>query len=720
MNKLSIFVCENFMVEYKKIIEKDGFDDVNLNIFPCICENKLNLSKSGNLLQESLDDEDSGVIFCSKYCDIVNVVPQEPFFKIIQSNYCFSHMVNEDILDYILDKGGYVIGSGWLNNWQEHIKSMGFDHKTANLFYHEVCDELVFFDSGIDSDCSRKLEELATFLNLPYRIITYNIELLELRLKNIVCKWKLGKLNKINDKNRKVTSEVQAKCAEYEAILDVLCKIASCKNKRAALDKIKEIFIVIMGAKEFRFHTIKSDSESIPDIVKQLLDDYRKKTILLVEKNMFYVVINNKGTLHGVIEVSDFIFPQYIPRYLDFATSISEVLGLVLNNIENYEELIRQKNEIDKVYNILDKEMQNAQYAYHCLVDQSLPSMKGMSLDTTHRPATYIGGDFSYVTQIDDQLILCISDITGHGLEGTIFGLFVKGCIEAYLDMSSKSDRLPSKILEYLDQRVRKGGYPSEYAVAIFIMVVNVTSREAQYSAAGFQNPPLLIRSDGSLELLIKMGLPISPDVPPEVVDFSSKSTLLSDNDFVFLSTDGLYEQRLNEDSLYEIRLMQLLEQSKGLPSKTISDRVQGDFAEFLGEQTQTDDVSFVVLSTVDSAEYLLPSNFKSLDFIREEVRIYYKGNLECENFALAAHELVANAIEHGNHFDQGKSVRIHLTPRAIVVEDEGSGFDWETKKMDDGSLDSDSDRVRGITMVQMMASDLVYNRKGNRVSLIL
>jgi len=58
---------------------------------------------------------------------------------------------------------------------------------------------------------------------------------------------------------------------------------------------------------------------------------------------MFILKIRYRDNIYGLLKVGEFIFPKYINRYLNFAISISEIFGLVLNNIEIYEELINSK-----------------------------------------------------------------------------------------------------------------------------------------------------------------------------------------------------------------------------------------------------------------------------------------------------------------------------------------------------------------------------------------
>lgn len=375
--------------------------------------------------------------------------------------------------------------------------------------------------------------------------------------------------------------------------------------------------------------------------------------------------------------------------------------------------------EMERVYTALEAEMQNARTAHRRLVQHRLPAAKGISLADFHKPATYIGGDFFQVIQREELLIVYAVDITGHGLEGTIFGLFVKGCIESYIDLVPKSELKPDMILAYLNTQVHQGGYPSEYAVAIFLMVMDSKTKELMFSAAGFQNPPVLVHNDGSMDMLASKGLPISPDIPADVMEFECHTVNMPEKAFVFLATDGIYEQRRGKDR-YEQRLLGLLKQYGGLLHRTVKDLVTADFRSFLSDQDQHDDVTFLVLSTEDFDEHTLPSSWDSLDTVRDLVLSYYKDHFECETMVMAVHELVANAIEHGNRFDEDKKVRMFLSEKVVVVEDEGEGFDWRARLRNEVSLDLDQERGRGIAMTQMLIGKLVYNEKGNRVSLLL
>jgi serine/threonine-protein kinase RsbW len=88
----------------------------------------------------------------------------------------------------------------------------------------------------------------------------------------------------------------------------------------------------------------------------------------------------------------------------------------------------------------------------------------------------------------------------------------------------------------------------------------------------------------------------------------------------------------------------------------------------------------------------------------------------------LSLHEGVANAIKHGNKFDQDKSVKLcamhfgnHLE---FEIIDEGDGF--ELKEVDD-PLDPANllkDSGRGVFLMRMYADEVSYTQGGRQLNI--
>jgi anti-sigma regulatory factor (Ser/Thr protein kinase) len=91
---------------------------------------------------------------------------------------------------------------------------------------------------------------------------------------------------------------------------------------------------------------------------------------------------------------------------------------------------------------------------------------------------------------------------------------------------------------------------------------------------------------------------------------------------------------------------------------------------------------------------------------------------------AVVLRELLSNAITHGNRQDRSRNVscRIERTPEGpfrITVEDEGTGFDFgcvnTTMPVDPRNV-----RRRGYILIRSICRSLHFNRRGNRVTVLV
>jgi len=343
MDKVNLFVCDNYSPELISVCEKYELVDVSVTTFPCMCMNKGKKEETARMLSDINTKGYEGVVLCSKHCDILSMIPQDTDVEIHTTNYCFSYLASEPFINYALTKGGYIISVGWLNNWRTRIAEAGFNRDTAIRFYHDCCKELVFFDTGADQDAEKKLNELSQFLELPYAVIPVELEGMQLMIENVVTQ---RKLHTKDIDNSQAIGEIQTQCAEYAAIFDLMGRIATYANKRDTIDKVKEIFMIIFGAQQFKYWNNEYDKDSVPTDIKALLLNDEQDYIFYKEKNSFCIKIKWHNDVFGVIDVGEFLFPKYIEKYLNFAIEIVKISGLVFSNSEQYEKILRTEQEL--------------------------------------------------------------------------------------------------------------------------------------------------------------------------------------------------------------------------------------------------------------------------------------------------------------------------------------------------------------------------------------
>ena len=191
MKKCNIFVCENFAPEFLISAKKTGSDDIAIRPYPSMCMIKSNKAVVERILRESAADGDVGIILCGKNCDIQNINSAGSPFEIHASPYCGSYLADEETIESFIEEGAYMLSTGWLGHWREKIAGAGFDRDTARRFYREFCKKLVFFDTGIDDESMKNINELSEYLGLPYVVVPVDMGVYDDFLKKIYMDWKL-------------------------------------------------------------------------------------------------------------------------------------------------------------------------------------------------------------------------------------------------------------------------------------------------------------------------------------------------------------------------------------------------------------------------------------------------------------------------------------------------------------------------------------------------
>ncbi len=341
MEKLQIFICENFYPEYQNAIQTEGFEDIELRVFPSLCDQKGHKMEVKEILGQA--QKTKSAVICSKPCDALKLLPEVHSIRIITGNYCFSHLTCDEFLDHLISQGSYIISSGWLKNWENHIKNMGFDKDTARRFFQESNKQLVFLDAHIVENTEWLIKDLSSYVGLPYMIVPIELEGIRLMLKSMVYEWRL---HRQEQESTATINELRKQCAEYSTVFDILGKISTYAKRREVIGQIKELFLMVFGAQSFIFWSDQSDP--LPKEIRELQMN-EEYYLLFREDNRFCIKIAWDSTLYGIIDVSGFLFPQYIEKYLNLAVEVSKLSGLVLHNNEQYEKILESEKELKHI-----------------------------------------------------------------------------------------------------------------------------------------------------------------------------------------------------------------------------------------------------------------------------------------------------------------------------------------------------------------------------------
>lgn len=160
------------------------------------------------------------------------------------------------------------------------------------------------------------------------------------------------------------------------------------------------------------------------------------------------------------------------------------------------------------------------------------------------KPKNIVSGDFYWISEKNNKLIVAVSDCTGHGVPGAFMSMlgvaFLNEIVNKneVIEASRVLNQLRENIINALHQEY--GILGSKDGMDIALCIIDRDTLNLQY--AGAYNPALIIRNNEIHELKPDK-MPIGIHAVKVDKDFTDKAFLLQQNDILYLFTDGYIDQ---------------------------------------------------------------------------------------------------------------------------------------------------------------------------------
>lgn len=210
------------------------------------------------------------------------------------------------------------------------------------------------------------------------------------------------------------------------------------------------------------------------------------------------------------------------------------------------------------------------------------------------RSASICGGDFWTYADIDrDATLLCVGDVTGHGVPSAMITAACKSGIDTLRSMTGgklEVDRLMAELNKTIYAAAQR-----KFTMTFFALKFDPVELRAEFANAG-HNFPILVRTrDGraTARALVSRGHRLG-DVHGS--KYATETVDLADGDTLCLFTDGITEYRNGDGEEFgEKRFRRALVQASAMaPDATIS-HVLETLSAFAGNAVQEDDLTLVV-----------------------------------------------------------------------------------------------------------------------------
>ena len=376
-----------------------------------------------------------------------------------------------------------------------------------------------------------------------------------------------------------------------------------------------------------------------------------------------------------------------------------------------------------------------ARKVHAAMIPEILPVAEELEIKSLYIPCQHIGGDLFDVVQISDNIIaFLVIDVAGCGVQAALVSATAKIRFSSYM----KAGFSPGAAMEQVDADIKKLSLNS--FITAFLGYLDLHDNKLTYCNAGHPYPVIFRRAQNSLEMLKTHGTIIG--VLTEGF-FEECSVYLNPGDCLVMFTDGIYH--CFSGSLQRPALEEFISDTlnRNTPEEFISQIKARISSDETGNSVE-DDVTVITVEilTVSRKNQIKEKlGFSKDDPVYLQFLRYYEdmdkaiavilssmdscGNSDdaIRKMKISLTELIVNAILHGNKKDFSKKVIMgHIVDKStavISIMDEGSGFNPNT--IPDPTLPENliKDCGRGLFIVRHYVDSLIFNDKGNRVTII-
>ena len=208
-------------------------------------------------------------------------------------------------------------------------------------------------------------------------------------------------------------------------------------------------------------------------------------------------------------------------------------------------------------------------------------------------PADEVGGDYyDFLPLSDGTWIICIADVTGHGVPAAMEAAMLKSLLVTAADGAARD---PDLIFREVNRQFARTASPSDFA-SMFLARWDPQTADLTYASAGHE-PALLVTAGGDSTWLPSTGLLLGVQ---EDVKWDRRSITLQPDDRLLLFSDGATEAQSPNGVLFgRDRLAGCFSGSRELTLKNALARIRCAIDEHADDERRTDDLTLIAFACV-------------------------------------------------------------------------------------------------------------------------
>lgn len=253
-------------------------------------------------------------------------------------------------------------------------------------------------------------------------------------------------------------------------------------------------------------------------------------------------------------------------------------------------------NQSVKLQREMEDELQTAHQMQMGLMSADPPQIEGLELAGRCVPATHVGGDLFKILPLgDDRVLVCLADVTGHGMQAAIPVVMFNGILENQLQSMDRLEPLMSTLNQVLHRTLSPRTF-------VCCMLGDLSPREGRYRFSSCASP-YPFHYIGARRIVEEWRLDAYPlGIRPDT-DYDAIDVDLNRGDRVVFCSDGMIEATAPDGEMFGFTRIAdtiLAACVAGLCAAEVVDRLFADVETFTQSGTPEDDMTVVVMGLVE------------------------------------------------------------------------------------------------------------------------
>jgi sigma-B regulation protein RsbU (phosphoserine phosphatase) len=247
---------------------------------------------------------------------------------------------------------------------------------------------------------------------------------------------------------------------------------------------------------------------------------------------------------------------------------------------------------VEAAERVLSRELAQAAEIQRRLLPSAPPAVPGLDLAGYNLQTRTVGGDYFDYLPFGNGMALVVADVAGKGMPAALLMASLQAHTQAITELGGELGGDPASVVAKLNRAITRST-PDNRFVTFFMAVFDPAASTLTYCNAG-HNPPLLIRSDGSVERLEEGGTVLGLFA---AAAFQDKTIRFDPGDLLILYSDGVVEAcpANGAEEFGEDRLLRIASESGSLEAPRVIERVIEALRAWSGDGSFADDVTLVL-----------------------------------------------------------------------------------------------------------------------------